>query len=550
MAELTEESLRQACPAAFYRPNRAASEEWILAHGGSAGTRSKGDTPFFASEARRRISIGGNRAGKTTKLILEAGSFCLGLRPWYAPSSPLHTRGLKIARSPDGSSHSVPCRVRYVVPNFGVHLPEVVKEFRKWWPQDWWQVTSRDERGTPREFTWFNGSWMGFMSHRMQKEDFEGIEADLIAWDEPPPRDVWVALERGIVSTGGRSIVGATVLNASGWFWNEILNPRLSGTLDSDISISFHSIWDNTAENNGCSGSQTCKKSHRHRDQTCANVRSWLESIPDPDERLAREHGTPMHFGGLVLSQLLPKHIVSPFPIPQDAYIVSAIDPAGSRPFAALHVAFIERDGDWRGIVFDETYIQQTHNDLGMFASAFTEKEKGHTIPRHPSPSAITLIDPFAEETQKADQYGRSMIRILSEEYGIHTQKVNRAGKRARLLSLNASIRAGNYIFFDTLYRLHQERKRWSWDPNTPKLTTGPDDLCDCLQYIHSINPGATLLSQAEGESRGGIWIPEQYREREHNQRITRQINAKKEEFKRLQREREAGQRARKELRT
>lgn len=516
MEELSEGMLRALCPAAFYRPNKAASESFILRNGGSLGTRSQGDEPFFRSTARRRIAIGGNRAGKTTKLILECGSFCVGMRPWIPPSSKYHNLGLKTERLPNGETHTLPVRVRYVVPNFGVHLPEVVKEFRKWWPQDWWEVSSRDERGTPREFTFFNGSWMGFMSHRMQKEDFEGIEADLIAWDEPPPRDVWVALERGIVSTGGRSIVGATVLNASGWFWNEILNPSLSGTLNADISITFHSIWDNSSENNGCLGSQDCRKDHLHRDQTCANIRSWLDSIPDPDERLAREHGTPMHFGGLVLSQLQPRHIVRPFEIPRDAYIVGAIDPAGSRPFAGLHIAFIERDGDWKGIVFDETYIHQTHNDLSAFARLWREKELGHTIPRHPTASALILIDPLAEETQKADEFGRSMCRILSEEYGIDAHKVNRQGKRARLLSLNAAIRNDHYLFFDTLPRFHQERKRWSWDPNSAKLTSGPDDLCDCLQYIHSINPGATLISQAEGETRGGIWVPEQYRDRQN----------------------------------
>jgi len=512
--------LREACPAVFYRPNKPAPEDWIVKNGGTPGTKSKGDNAFFESLARRRINIGGNRAGKTTKLCLEAGSFCVGRRPWYPMDNEWSRKGLKHKVMPaypgrydpvtQKSSGPVkehlsiaPARVRYVIPNFQTHLPEVIKEFEKWWPRDWWDIKARDAQGTAREFRWFNGSWIGFMSHKMNPEDFEGIEADLIVWDEPPPRNIWVALERGIVSTGGRSIIGATLLDASSWFWNEIVIPVLQGNTDpEDIAVTFHSIWDNTAENGGCP------------EQTVGNVRSWLQSIPDPDERLAREHGIPIYLGGLVLSSANEKEcVVEPFELHESAYIVSAIDPAGTRPFAALHVAYVLKKGEWIGYIFDETWIPQTRNDLGEFCRVFTDKEKGETDPYHPTASQIIMIDPFAEEIQKADSFGRSMRRILAEDYGINTQKANRQGKRARLLSLNAAFGAGKYKIFGNCVRFRQEMKRWSWDQKSAKLTSGPDDLCDCLSYIHSLNPSA-LLSTAEGE-RHGVWVPEAYRERE-----------------------------------
>lgn len=516
------EQLRALCPAISYKPNTPAPEEWILSHGGSPGTRSRGDDAFFDSTARRRVNIGGNRAGKTTKLVLEVGSFCLGMRPWYPPGDPRGRKGLKLRHLPKhpdgrgGSNVPVPVRCRYVVPNFGVHLPEVIKEFEKWWPRDWWDVKARDERGTPREFKWFNGSWIGFMSHKMRKEDFEGIEMDLIAWDEPPPRELWVALERGIVSTGGRSIIGATLLNASGWFWNEIVIPVLQGDSKSDIEVTFHSIWDNTAENGGCP------------EQTCENVLSWLESIPDPDERLAREHGIAMHLGGKVLSGYSDaNNLIDPIEIPKSAHIIAAIDPAGTRPFAALHVAYLERgDDDWIGLVFDETWVPQTRNDLGAFCQIFRNKEKGLSQPKHPRESEIILIDPVSEEIQKADHSGRTLRRILSEDYKIDTVKADRRGKRARLLSLNACIKEGKYKFFSDLRRTRQEMRRWSWDESKPKLTSGPDDVMDCLSYIHSLNPGK-LLRGTHGEEEGGVWVPEAYRERRDRETILRERAAR-----------------------
>lgn len=551
------EALRQACPAVFYRPNTAADEDWIVKQGGTAGTKSKGDKAFFESLARRRINIGGNRAGKTTKLCLEAGSFCVGRRPWYPQNNEWSRKGLKFKTMPayKGKPYSpitrrnsgprkahdiiAPARVRYVIPNFQTHLPEVIKEFEKWWPKEWWDIKSRDAQGTAREFKWFNGSWIGFMSHKMNPEDFEGIEADLIVWDEPPPRNIWVALERGIVSTGGRSIIGATLLDASSWFWNEIVIPVLQGDMDpEDMAVTFHSIWDNSAENGGCP------------EQTVSNIRSWLQSIPDPDERLAREHGIPVHLGGLVLSSLKKECVIEPFELPKVAYIVSAIDPAGTRPFAALHIAYVVSGGTWTGYIFDETWIPQTRNDLGEFCRVFNDKEAGETDPWHPTASQIIMIDPFAEELQKADAFGRSMRRILSEDYEIHTQKANRQGKRARLLSLNAAFGQGKYKIFGNCTRFRQEARRWSWDQKSAKLTSGPDDLCDCLSYIHSLNP-SKLLETAEGEQ-AGVWVPKAYREREDRvkkfQRIRKQRVDQGYEFKEKVEYEEKGYQVGKEL--
>lgn len=485
--------LRRSCPAAFYVPNKPAAEEYIVANGGLPGTKSQGDRPWFESDAKIRISVGGNRAGKTTKLILESGAAAVGFRPWYPPSSRWYTSGL-----PEGDAISI----RYTVPNFGVHLPEVVRELEKWWSRDWWSVSGRDDRGVPREITWFTGAKTHFMSHHMDPEDFEGVESDLNVWDEPPPKDLFSRLERGLVSTGGRSIVGCTLLDASGWFWDEIVVPGESMD-EKDVKVTWHSIWDNTAENGGCPK------------QTAENVRLWLEfKVTDPDERLAREHGSPMHIGGLVLSGWNAGTVVDPFELPATAWIISAIDPAGSKPFAGLHAALIPTpDGKLEGHFFDETWIPQSSRDLGLFAEVWNSKEDGKSEIRHPSRSVVTLIDPFAGETQKADTYARSMTQILFEEYGIATVNADRSGKRARLLQLNTNHRTGKWRWWSNCRRALMERKRWSWDQKSPKLTKGPDDVMDAAAYIDGADPWAMFGHTDEEVS--GVWIPPEYRERD-----------------------------------
>jgi hypothetical protein len=214
-----------------------------------------------------------------------------------------------------------------------------------------------------------------------------------------------------------------------------------------------------------------------------------------------------------VISGFVKDHnLVDPFQLPKSCFIVAAIDPAGSKPFAGLHCAFIPMpDGTFEGHFFDETWIPQTAKDLGFFCEVWTAKEKGQSDPVHPSESVLTLIDPFANETQKADRYGRSMKQILFEEYGVGTVEANKQGKRARLLQLNARFKKGTYKIWTSLRRMQSERRMWSWDASSPKLTRGPDDVMDCASYIDASDP-VGLFQEIEGEEPGGVWVPEKYR--------------------------------------
>jgi len=505
---------RRVCPCAFYVPNKPAPADWIIANGGSAGTRSEGDRPWFENEAKLVAAIGGNRAGKTTKLVLEMGSNCVGFRPWYPESSEWRTKGLARAGNRQ-------VRNRYILPNFETHLSEVIFELKKWWPQEWWKISMRNERGSVREIEFYTGNTCTFMSHKQNVTDFEGTESDRIFYDEPPPRNVFTALQRGLVSTGGRGHMGCTLLDASGWFWDEVVTQAETG--DKDILVTWHSMWDNTAENGG------------YERQTVANVMAYLKLIGDPDERLAREHGHPMHVGGLVVSSWDPSlSVVEPFDLPDDVVILSSIDPAGSRPFAGLHCAVIETpEGKEEAHFFDETFLPATSRDLGLFCQIWKEKEAGVTYPKHPSRSVVTLIDPFANEPQKADRTGRTMREILYEDYGILTQDANRAGKRARLLRLNARIKEGSYRVWSSCRRMLIERRRWSWDDKSPKLTRGPDDLWDNASYIDAADP-FMLARRVDGEEPGGVWVPKRYREVSQDALDRRIAELEKQAIKRL----------------
>jgi len=441
-----------------------------------------------------RVGIGGNRAGKTTKLILECGAICLGMRLWYPPDDPWFTKRLwtKVAAKRGYA------RIRYIVPSYEQHLREVINELETWYPRRLgpWRAESKTSQGTPRIIRWATGSEWIFMSHHMDQSDFEGVEQDVVAFDEPPPEWMFPRLLRGLVSTNGWVIMGCTLLDASGWFWVSVV----AASENSDkILVTWHSIWDNTAENGGCPS------------QTVESVLNFLDfSITSPDERLAREHGFPMHVGGLVLSGWNHDTEIDPFELPKEAVIIGSIDPAGTRPMAGLYVAYLEgADGQWEGHVFDEVFMHST-NDLPSFSEEITRKENGKSWPVHPSRSVYMLIDPAAEAVQKADSAGRSLRRIFAEDYQIQTVLADKTNKLTRLLQLNARVKAKRYRVWRNCKRLIGERRRWTWDAKSTKLTKGPDDMWDNLTYIDNSGPEAAILYKRTN----GVYVPEQYRER------------------------------------
>jgi phage terminase large subunit-like protein len=492
MAQSMEESIRQLhklCPASLYQPNKPAPDRWIQSIGGLPGTKSQGDAVWFESAARVRASIGGNRAGKTTKLVLELGAMAIGCRPWYSPKSEWYTFGLKTEGSKRRDGRM---RMRYVMPSIEQHSEETMEQLSTWWPDSMWKVKSRNEKGKVTSLEWFTGSVVKFMSHHQRLRDFEGVEVDSVYYDEPPPPEYYAALNRGTVSTGGRIQIGATLLDSSSWLWDIIRDYEAGFTKPEDLFISWHSIWDNTAENGGCPA------------QKAKHVIQWLrDDIADETERKAREHGYPMNVGGPVLSRYKEEvNTVAPHDLPMNSIILCCIDPAGSKPFAALWTAFFPMpSGQWHGVHFDELWDVGHKDDLVTFSEIWHAKENGLIEPIHPSRCICCIIDPAANEPQKADDYGRTMKQILEEKFGIATETVSRQNKRARLLHWNAGFGKGERTVWSTCVRFHQERRRYNWDPDSPKLTSGPDDIMDCGAYTDSVADDFCTMES-------GLWVP------------------------------------------
>jgi hypothetical protein len=164
--------------------------------------------PFFKTFGMS----GGNRMGKTTILTLLGISVMLGKYPWDNTSL-LHL-----------FPHNEPRKVRYVGQGWNDHIKAVViPELKKWWPKR--RLLKTHGNGVITDTFWQDKktkSTLEVMSNNQQSKEHEGWSGDLILYDEPCRREIYVANARGLVDRKGREVFAATLLEEP-WIDREII---------------------------------------------------------------------------------------------------------------------------------------------------------------------------------------------------------------------------------------------------------------------------------------------------------------------------------------
>ncbi len=165
---------------------------------------SKGRTP------RRRIGEAGNKWGKTEVGVAEDISHMMGFRPWLRPDDPDYKIDIK-------------------VPNIGLVIGEtimhsiaekIVPTFRKLVPDYCKAIFKPGPTGIPISMTLpidvyggKCGSTCYFRSYDQQAKTFAGIDFAWAHFDEPPPEDVLLEIERGKIVTNAPSWYTMTPLS-------------------------------------------------------------------------------------------------------------------------------------------------------------------------------------------------------------------------------------------------------------------------------------------------------------------------------------------------
>lgn len=184
---------------------------------------------FHKSDAFIRALFSGNGVGKTTACLMEAIWTATGTHPYRATSRIPNTTIIVLD---DPSKADT------------VYMHALKK--RRWY--DWTKLkTDRHGRSYTVEVTFPNGSNWIFMTHEMNEEKWESIEAAAVIFDEPPPRFIYIALLRGMREKEMKpwiAFAGTPRGRNAPWMYREIYRPWKFHS-DPDINCFGGTTYDN-----------------------------------------------------------------------------------------------------------------------------------------------------------------------------------------------------------------------------------------------------------------------------------------------------------------
>jgi len=206
-------------------------------------------------------------------------------------------------------------------------------------------------------------------SYDQEADTFEGIDYDWIHWDEPPPKSILQAAERGKIVSNAPSWFTMTPLKEAYIYDEYSLKAGNNGGDDDEIAVIRGEIWDNCQdwcykcrlsipENNNRRFTSVCPQCNRTLGFiTRVGIDEYLKTL-DSEEREAREKGLWRHLSGLVYKILdRDLHFYDDFPIPKSWVRIEGIDPHDAKSTKYLFGAIAPEEIDVFGKVRHRIYF-------------------------------------------------------------------------------------------------------------------------------------------------------------------------------------------------
>ncbi len=407
---------------------------------------------FHTSPANCRAIFGGNRSGKTCAGTLEFLFHLTGMYPdWY----------------PEENRMPQPLKGRIICKDFQKGAGEViVPSLNEWLDDSLIKKMYRNPIGIPVKYTLKNGSVFEILTHIQNTEQYEGWKGHIAWFDEPPPRDKYVATLRGLVDYKGKHWLTLTPLTQP-WIYDDIYT---KASRDDEIFVVTVDIRDNP--------------------YLAEDAIKQFEASLTPDEREARLHGRFMHLSGLVYKEFNTNyHIVEPFTIKKNWTRYMCIDPHPRMPTACVWVAVDEHDNHW---VYDELWLQDMN--IEQISNAIHAQE-GELTP------LVRLIDPASDNDDRLA--GGFNIRKEFMKYGIYCQKANNnelgrykikqsltvkynkmMGREAPQQHVMSNCQRTLYEYQHYIYEDRRSRKEEYNQKEKPK--DKDNHMMDCLKYLYN----------------------------------------------------------------
>lgn len=299
-------------------------------------TPNDGQLPIHISEKSIKFCASGNGAGKTAAAVHEVVWALLGFHPFKK----VHTK--------------VPATVVVVLDKANKSDSVWVPEIKKWFDTTDWEFAKKGTANT-QEINLVSGSRLLFLSHEMDPLAWESIQADAVAYDEPPPRALFIAMRRATRKKNTKPwhlIIGTPL--AQSWLRTEIYEPWAKGELPEAECFRM---------------SSDVNKENINWEEQENNFRFMTEK-----ERQVRRHGNFFDLSGLALASLFKRdvHIIDSAGFTWDKQnpCVLVIDPHGAKPHVAV-ILGVDRDN--KIYVLAETAKSCTPSQFAQHLKTFME---------------------------------------------------------------------------------------------------------------------------------------------------------------------------------
>ena len=392
-----------------------------------------------------------------------------------------HVTGLYPKWYPQDMRIEGPVKGRIAGKDFQKGVGEVIIPFLEHWlDMSLVKRKIRNPIGIPVKWILRNGSEFDILTYEMNTEQYEGWRGHIAWFDEPPPRDKYIATLRGLVDFKGRNWLTLTPLTQP-WIYDDLYTKA-------DGKRIFAVITD--IRDNPYLGEDAIKE---------------FEKNLTEEEKEARLHGRFLHLSGLIYKEFNTTiHICEPPRVKQNWTKYFAIDPHPRTPTACLWLAVDPQDNHY---IYDELWLEDM--DIEQVAHAIHAQE-GNFSP------FVRFIDPAMDKDNELA--GGFNVRKELMKYGIYCQRANndpdlgKARIRKVLKSRYVHVygtevpqlrvsRHCTHTIHEFQHYIWAERKR-NKDLLDPKQYPHKKDdhFMDCLRYIYNAEPSYITNQDTEEE--------------------------------------------------
>lgn len=468
---------------------------------------------------RRRILECGEKTGKTRIGICEDLAHAFGFRPWLEESDPDFKIAVRVPNHGligcETMAQSVEAKIR----------PELEALIPAHCGPQWKNDTTGALKSVTLKYDYMGracGSTLHIRSYNQPADSFRGIDPDWNHWDEPPPRDILIASERGKVVTNAPSWFTMTPLKEAYIYDMFSVKAFNGGGTDPEIAVFHGSMWENCQDwcrhcDQYIAANDPDNMSDPHSDRPVnkcpkcgqvmgflprAGILEYLKLFSDPDELAAHIEGKYAHLSGLVYKEFSrDTHIIKDFQIPKDWMRIEAVDPHDARPtrwlFAAVSPEDIQINGKPANRIYVYAYLLANGN-VEEIARQVKVKRAEHN---YSEPAWVVLDAKYGARTHKTMDAGDTSWEEELEKAEIvrirlsHSDPGDIALGHKRMkeylkphYSKVKGCDAPALVFFEQGCRGDrgpiQDISNYQWKPGTDKPEEAYKDFCDCDRYI------------------------------------------------------------------